>query len=355
MGRYVATVDTGALGLPMEDRTTYAWRVRANDGTHSSPWAKTCYFTIGSVAPNEPTVVSDIYPEGSTPAGDVGKTGRFTFTANDPDVVKFSWYAPGVPQRFVKADRPGGSATVSLTPDGAGEYYIDVSAIDDGGNASPQRRYTFTVQESRPYISANNYSETHPYGGIGVSDIFFFTATQPGATRFLYRLNDDPQVSVPVPSGRTTSIMITPTVGGINSLKVRTRDAAGNLGGWRTLRVHRWRTAPEVEYARREELSNPSSASPATVRDDARHAGRRRIRVLVERRRQWTGRSSRPTRRASASFTFTPSADMWPFKLHVRSLTADGVLLGGVGLRYSRWTRRTPTSPDRRSAIRVDP
>jgi hypothetical protein len=351
----LATVDTSALSLPMEDHTTYAWRVRADDGTHSSPWAKTCHFTISSIAPNEPTVVSDIYPEGSTPAGDVGKTGRFTFTANDPDVVKFSWWAPGVPERLVKADQPGGSATVSLTPEGAGEYYIDVAAIDDGGNSSPRRRYTFTVLETRPYISANNYNESFPYGGIGVPDIFFFTATQPGATRFLYRLNDDPQVSVPVPSGRTTSIMITPTVGGINSLKVRTRDAAGNLGVWRTY-MFQVRTAPEVDYADENNM-NPVVGKPATVRMAPGMPG------VVAYEYWWNDDSERQVVAADAqgkaSFTFTPSADMWPFRLHVRSLTADGVYSAAwdyelsVDQAYANLTGPTIGNPGRPMTFRV--
>jgi hypothetical protein len=329
------------VDLPLVDNTPYAWRVRAYDGTDLSPWSKTCHFTVDVTDPSAPTVTSTQFPDPTVPAGDVGTPALFTVTANDPDVVSFAWTV-NWGEHIVKADRPGGSATISYVPQDSGEQWIRVLAIDRAGRRSPDAAvYRFTVRESRPTVTSEQYPVGAANGGIGVPGVFVFTATQPGATRFLYRLNDDPQVSMPVPSGRISSALITPTVGGLNTLRVRTRDAAGNLGPWR---VHPFtvRTEPIV-------VAEPDVivGRPTTVRFQPGMPG------VVAYEYWWNGEEADKQVVAAgadgtATVTYVPDYRRSPYRFTVRSRTADGAV-SARSENYLWVDEATPeiTGPDR--------
>ncbi|OZV79629.1 hypothetical protein CA850_16265 [Micromonospora echinospora] len=187
--RTVFTSEHGSAGrantirLPegtLVDGQTYAWQARVGDGADLSAWSKKCYFRYDATRPPTPTVTSSNYPrwEGSaqTPKG---VPGIFTFSGNGKKDVagfEYSWSGLGVPgvceysgdagqlvcrdpfsrPNTVRADTPGGTATVSLSPTGSGPQRLTVRALDSAGNASAEHVYEVFVPSAEPEVTVEN-------------------------------------------------------------------------------------------------------------------------------------------------------------------------------------------------------
>ncbi|PSL42614.1 hypothetical protein B0I31_1362 [Saccharothrix carnea] len=156
------------------DGRTYSWQARVTDGVDTSAWSEPCHFTVDTVNPPAPVVTSANYPlDGSTRAP-VGEPGVFTFDGGgNPDVAGFEWtwgefWTHGCtygelnrlicPDRFTgqntaRADRPGGTATVDLTPFGSGPVRLGVRAVDTAGRISEPVFVTVYVPSSHPEVS----------------------------------------------------------------------------------------------------------------------------------------------------------------------------------------------------------
>ncbi|MFI7676855.1 hypothetical protein [Actinophytocola sp. NPDC049390] len=167
---------------------TYGWRARTVDGDGAtSAWSSTCEFTVDQTRPSvPPTVTSDHFVENSGPPGVTGP-GTFTFTANGvADVVAFRWHGIGISRGVVSADRPGGSATVSVMPTIDGQESLTVVSLDAAGNASDARIYQFWAATNAPTMSLAGpyyYGERVPVT---------LTARQQGAEYFVYAFEGDP-------------------------------------------------------------------------------------------------------------------------------------------------------------------
>lgn len=155
------------------DGQTYAWQARVGDGTDVSKWSKTCFFTYDGSAPPEPTVTSANYPPegGRAPLGELGV---FTFSGNgNPDIAGFQYAWSSLPANgceysgtvgelvctdpfewpnAVRADAPGGSATVTLNPPGSAWRQLYVRALDAAGNVSRTVTYETFIPSSSPEI-----------------------------------------------------------------------------------------------------------------------------------------------------------------------------------------------------------
>ncbi|HEX6500213.1 MAG TPA: hypothetical protein VF054_14460 [Micromonosporaceae bacterium] len=153
--------------------TTYGWQTRVSDGTDTSDWSQTCYFTTDATAPAQPpTVTSSNYPRDGYVSG--GTPGHFTFASNGVDDVvgyQYSWnnypgvictmsYIDGVWQAsdplktpgVVPADGLGGSATLDLSPPRPGPNRLYVLSIDRACNTSSVVEYDVTVGDTTPTI-----------------------------------------------------------------------------------------------------------------------------------------------------------------------------------------------------------
>ncbi|MEW1773307.1 hypothetical protein [Streptomyces sp. NPDC086777] len=171
----------GVLSGMLVDGQTYAWRAQTVAGDAASDWSAPCYFTIDSTRPvGTPTVTSPNYPPNQWNQG--GDPVRFTLSANGDDDVtgfQFSWTQPlpvidladfddhGVPQprdpyadsaHFVRADAPGGSATVDLVPPYGGSGTLTVSGLDRALNPSDTTSYSFLVRGTAPTVTPSDPS-----------------------------------------------------------------------------------------------------------------------------------------------------------------------------------------------------
>ncbi|WP_433087724.1 hypothetical protein ACQP1P_17480 [Dactylosporangium sp. CA-052675] len=145
-----AAVPSGAL----TDNTTYAWQARVNDGTDTSPWSQTCYFTTDDIAPATPAVTST---STSSPI-------TYTLSPNGSDDVygyQYSWTGifssfgayegPNGPEwidPFTMPDvipaQPDGSATLTLTPPNP-LARLSVHSFDRAYNLSPTTTYRVII------------------------------------------------------------------------------------------------------------------------------------------------------------------------------------------------------------------
>ncbi|WUR59791.1 hypothetical protein OHS32_32835 [Micromonospora chokoriensis] len=181
-GEYGLSGRANTVNLPegtLADGQSYVWQARVTDGADYSPWSKKCFFTHDRTAPTAPTVTSSNYPLDTTgERGPAGVAGIFTFSGNgNKDVAGFeySWRELGAHgcsasgdygqlecvnpldrPGSVRANTPGGSATVTLNPIGSGPQTLTVRSIDLAGNVSATVQYRTFLPNSAPEVRVEN-------------------------------------------------------------------------------------------------------------------------------------------------------------------------------------------------------
>lgn len=229
----------------LADGVTYDWQVRATDDRVTGPWSGTCRFTTDFAPPAAgPLVTSADYPGEQHPAGGIGEPGVFTFDAQgDPDVVRFA-VGESVPPVYVEADRPGGTATYPFTPKSSGINRLVVHGIDAGGNFSPVTYYRFWVDRNGPSMTCAS-----PQAFLGEPrQCTFSPHPGDGATEYLYKIDNGPEVTVPAGPDGTATITVTPTDATKRyDVAVRARLTNGNLSGSATSQIPMDRGLPAVD------------------------------------------------------------------------------------------------------------
>lgn len=130
----------------------YTWQART-DSRHTSAvnsgYTSLCYFNVDATKPSTPSVTA---PDGPFTEGDDLSIG---LSSSDPVVngthsglnrYEYSWNTPAYDQ--TKA--PTGSTTVTRDDVAAGRHVLYVRSVDNAGNASDERTYTFFVGRDIP-------------------------------------------------------------------------------------------------------------------------------------------------------------------------------------------------------------
>ncbi|GAA3031155.1 hypothetical protein [Actinokineospora globicatena] len=219
--------------------------VRTEDGFAVSAWTPTCEFTYDNAAPAvAPTVSSDVYPEGWNSSGGTNVPGEFVFTANGvDDVVAFHYEGTGGLWGDIAADRPGGQAKITVTPQSWGYHSVSVSSTDRAGQRSPVRTYQFMVRETGPRLDRQARVDA------GAATTFTLTANQPGAVAASYQLDNGPVTTVPLDADGTAPVTITvATVQPVfHDLTLWTTDGAGRKSGTVKATVFVNQAEPEID------------------------------------------------------------------------------------------------------------
>ncbi|RJQ70248.1 LamG domain-containing protein [Pseudonocardiaceae bacterium YIM PH 21723] len=127
-----------------------------------------CEFTVDTTAPDKKPAISSadgMYPNDGKVHGGVGKTGRFTFGSNGSsdngvnDVTGYRYGFTQPPVDFVKADKPGGSATAGVTPENRNLNRLFVQSVDRAGNTGPTETYEFWAGRGTAPIGQWNLDE----------------------------------------------------------------------------------------------------------------------------------------------------------------------------------------------------
>ncbi len=229
----------------LADGVTYDWQVRGTDELTTGPWSETCRFTTDFTPPTTaPLVTSADYPSATAPAGGVGVPGVFTFDARgDQDVVRFA-VGESVPPVYVDADRPGGTATYTFTPRTDGPQRLLVRGVDAGGNSTPSTSYRFWVGNNGPTMTC---APAQAFLGETRQCTFSPHGTD-GATEYSYRIDDEPEVTVPAGADGTAAFTITPVDAAKGyRVEVRARMSNGNLSATRTTQIAVDRGVPVID------------------------------------------------------------------------------------------------------------
>ncbi|MET8090027.1 hypothetical protein [Micromonospora sp. NPDC005220] len=196
----------------------YAWQVQAADSWTTGGWSGLCYLRTDFEGPAVAPVVSstDFPAEGWHPA----LPGQFTFdAAATPDAVGFRYELLGQGVQTVSADRPGGSATVTLHPN-AGPCTLVVWSLDAAGNRSPEARYEFRASDVAPIITGRLTE-------IGVPTTFTVQPQMAGVVSYRFQLDGDPEQTVEAAAEGTATLTVTATRGGSRTLSVTSVTADG--------------------------------------------------------------------------------------------------------------------------------
>ncbi|WP_155369275.1 hypothetical protein [Catellatospora vulcania] len=238
------TVPEGVL----TDGRTYAWQYRVGDGADTTAWSRTCYFVYDRTAPAAPAVTSSNYPAAdSGEATPLGVPGEFTFSGGgNADVAGFeyAWEMLGVPgcsyggdvgqlvcadplegPNVVRADVPGGSATVRLSPPQSTYNTLRVRSLDAAGNRSGEVSYEiFAPWQGDPVISVVGAA---PQWNEQVTLRFAAAAEISGTTEFEYRVDfGEPRTVAAGPDGTATIRFLASNEYGHN-VTVRSHSANG--------------------------------------------------------------------------------------------------------------------------------
>ncbi|SCG49606.1 hypothetical protein [Micromonospora inositola] len=196
----------------------YAWQMRAADSRATGEWSATCYFRTDFQGPAAAPVVSstDFPADGHAPA----LAGEFTFDGSGAsDVVGFDYELNDVKTGTVPAARPGGTATVTLTPRVAVNR-LEVWSVDTAGNRSPRAEYSFFGDDVSPLVDGNLTE-------VGVPTTFAVRPRLQGVVRYRFGLDGDPEQTVAANADGTASLTVTATKGGNRTLSVTSVTADG--------------------------------------------------------------------------------------------------------------------------------
>ena len=154
----VSTYTDGTYTVPtgfVEHGHTYEWTAQGEDGYDKGQASPPCRFTADLVAPATTPIITstDFAPSGPTTGA--GMPGQFTFDAGgDSDVVEFRYRLRDTPLQEVRADQPGGKATVTVRVPNWGDNSIEVFAVDRVGHFSRSATYAFKVRYNAPSVRA---------------------------------------------------------------------------------------------------------------------------------------------------------------------------------------------------------
>lgn len=202
-----------AIGT-LVDGHRYYWGVRAGDydPATASAFVIGCAFGIDRTAPTAPTVTSTQYPPSGTSPGSplhAGDPGTFTLTATDPlppggvtasGIAKFEYALNDAIPVGGASSVPagGGTANLTLTPTRWGTNLLYVQAVDNAGNRSQTRAYSFYV----PY-DPNRSSVAGDVTGDGTPDLLL---PDSGGKLVMYQTTKDP--SAPNAPAQTAATMV---------------------------------------------------------------------------------------------------------------------------------------------------
>jgi hypothetical protein len=241
----VSVPDSGLL-----DGQGYAWQYRVGDGVDTTAWSKTCHFVVDRTAPPAPAVSSSNYPSfPDTGLGTpLGKPGQFTFSGGgNTDVAGFEyrWEMLGVagcgwqsgdvgqhecPKLFstpgtVRADVPGGTATIKISPDRGGPNTLKIKALDAAGNRSAEVSYQIFAPSADPQITVVG---PEPEWNQQVTLKFTPYPGVKGTTKFVYRLDFGAEQTVAADADGTATMTF--LASNVNGHQVTVRSYSSN--GW---------------------------------------------------------------------------------------------------------------------------
>ncbi|WP_432123773.1 LamG domain-containing protein [Streptomyces sp. C10-9-1] len=169
------------------ENTVVYWSARAYDGDAWGEWShagspQRCEFVYDASRPGAPLVSSAQYPDDEIWHHGVGTAGTFTFSPDtedgtpDDDLVEYRYAFDGDAVKTIAADKAGGSASVTWTPQSAGRHWVTVEAFDKAGHSSTRAQHEFLVTDGLPAAGQWNLADEE-----GVADAHDESGRNPAA------------------------------------------------------------------------------------------------------------------------------------------------------------------------------
>ncbi|MFI5834435.1 hypothetical protein ACIA5A_12245 [Micromonospora sp. NPDC051300] len=192
------------------------WSV-SRDGTESDP--ATWFFGVRDL---RPAVSGDPY-RADWPMGGPGQPGEFRFTSEVPETVAFRYrFDDGAEQSVETGDR----AAVTWTPDEGGKHTLTVRGVAADGTLSPERVWTFLVNDA-PLVDSAEYPQYRSSGLPGVAGTFTFTPQRSNVVRYHYSFEGEEMTTVDAASDGSATVTLTPRSAGWHMLIVIAETADG--------------------------------------------------------------------------------------------------------------------------------
>ncbi|MCC8243354.1 hypothetical protein [Saccharothrix luteola] len=265
--QFASTTRVGSASFPgLTDGKTYSWQARAGDGADLSAWSTPCHFVADGVNPSAPAITSPNYPpyDGSSTVP-AGEDGVFVFDARgDADTIGFGYtWGSTIPvhgcsagelgrlicsdpldgAQAIRADHPGGTATTTLVPPGAGPQKLTAWSIDAAGNRSEPSRYPVFIPATSPSITLVG---DEPRWNRDVTLRFApLPALADRTVGFVYRLDSGDQQVIAAGADGTATITFRADDPRGHTVTVSSRSADGWVSGAETW-THYFFPGPEV-------------------------------------------------------------------------------------------------------------
>lgn len=156
---------TAQLTLPtLVSGQSYAWRMQVADNYGAlSAVTGWCEFAVDAEQPAAPPGVASTdgtYPSDGACHGGLGRTGKFTFTANGvSDVVSYEYGFADPPALSAAPGAAGEAVTVAMTPEAKGATVLYARSVDAAGNRSAVKTYPFCVGPATGPVGAWNLDD----------------------------------------------------------------------------------------------------------------------------------------------------------------------------------------------------
>ncbi len=236
-----STIPSGVLS----ENGTYVFQVRSSDGDDVSPWSTECRFTVDTVGPQQPPVVTSAdYPDDGEWHGGPGIAGTFTFTPNGATDVAGYRYGFWDATQYAAVNGPDGSASVVITPSRDGPHYLVVYSIDRAGNYSSQTSYWIYVRSTAPLVE-----DLTPTALFPDPHVLKFLPRMDNVVSYTYQIDEGPEQEIAAQADGTAQITVTPTLSGV-TVRLRSTTATGVHSGWNwhSVMVSTWVTVTSQEF-----------------------------------------------------------------------------------------------------------
>ncbi|MEU7798396.1 hypothetical protein AB0B10_03930 [Micromonospora arborensis] len=152
-----------------------------------------------------------------------GKTGSFTFSPRNADVVSYEYVLDDTTQTVPAA--ADDTAVVPWTAT-AGWHTLVVRSVQADGSKSLETYYQFSVLDPVPSAYSPTLEHLTRIDGVGLPVEFYLSSQLPNVTGFVYRFDGGPETVVDS-YGTSVTINVTPVHTGDNTLLVRALLADG--------------------------------------------------------------------------------------------------------------------------------
>ncbi|KOX15316.1 hypothetical protein ADK67_41725 [Saccharothrix sp. NRRL B-16348] len=167
-------------------------------------------------------------PYAERPLFELGVPRDVLLTANQDGATTFVYRLDGGAEQTVPVGPDGtGRVTLVFSEPGQANRTFTVWTVDAAGVKSGINDASFYVDQAWPWVDVDVWD-----GLVGQKRVFTVTTDRAGVVSYVYRIGDNPEVSVPAAPDGSLTFEHTPMVPGATDVLVASVNGAGVRSGW---------------------------------------------------------------------------------------------------------------------------